>query len=261
MTSQAVPSPLAPRCSSSSPSTPASPLHVRIRSELRTGILDGRYPPMERMPSESELGARFGASRTTVRQAIGDLQREGLIFTRQGKGSFVSQPKAFQNVTHLTGLGESLSTLGYEVANLLKSVRYLRPDAAVAARLSLPATAEVCEIERVRLLNRAPISRETTYVPAPIGRQLERADLLTRDIFLVLENDCGIALGHADLRIDATLADEALASALRYEVGAPVLRIERLTHDAVGRPIDFEFLHYRADAFQYRLRTQRKTPA
>jgi GntR family transcriptional regulator len=228
---------------------------------LRAGILEGRYAPMARMPSESELGVRFRASRTTVRQAIGDLQREGLIFTRQGKGSFVAQPKAFQNVTQLTGLAESLGTLGYEVINLLHSLRYLRPDAAVAARLGLPATAEVCEIQRVRLLDLKPISLETTYVPSPIGRQLERADLATRDIFLVLENDCGIALGYADLHIDATLADEALATALRYEVGAPVLRIERLTHEAGGRPIDFEFLHYRADAFQYRLRTQRKTPA
>jgi GntR family transcriptional regulator len=259
MTSRTVPSPIAPPSASSTLSAHASPLHARIRSELRAGILEGRFAPMTRMPSESELGARFGASRTTVRQAIGDLQREGLVFTRQGKGSFVAKPKAFQNVTHLTGLGESLSTLGYEVVNLLQSVRYLRPDAAVAARLGLPATENVCEIRRVRLLNREPISLESTYVPGPIGRQLERADLVTRDIFLVLENDCGVALGHADLRIDATLADETLAKALRYEVGAPILRIERLTHDAGGRPIDFEFLHYRADAFQYRLRTHRKT--
>jgi GntR family transcriptional regulator len=204
---------------------------------LRAGILEGRYAPMARMPSESELGVRFRASRTTVRQAVGDLQREGLIFTRQGKGSFVAQPKAFQNVTQLTGLGESLAAQGYEVLNVLQGVRYERPDAVVAARLALPADARVCEIRRVRLLNREPVSLECTYVPEPIGRQLERADLVTRDIFLVLENDCGIALGHADLRI------------------------ERLTHDAAGRPIDYEFLHYRADAFQYRLRTHRKATA
>lgn len=239
----------------------ATPLHARIKAELRARILEGRYAPLERVPSESELGLAFEASRTTVRQALGDLQKEGLIFTLQGKGSFVARPKAFQNVTQLTGLGESLATQGYEVLNVLQGVRYERPDAVVAARLALPADARVCEIRRVRLLNREPVSLECTYVTEAIGRQLERADLVTRDIFLVLENDCGIALGHADLRIDATLADDALARALRYEPGAPVLRIERLTHDAAGRPIDYEFLHYRADAFQYRLRTHRKATA
>jgi len=250
------------RAAASSRMPPAAPpLHARIRTELRARILEGGYQPLERMPSESELGLAFEASRTTVRQALGDLQKEGLIFTLQGKGSFVARPKAFQNVTRLTGLGESLAALGYDVLNVLQGVRYERPDAVVAARLALAGDARVCEIRRVRLLNREPVSLECTYVPEPIGRQLERADLVTRDIFLVLENDCGIPLGHADLRIDATLADEALSQALRYAPGAPVLRIERLTHDAAGRPIDFEYLHYRADAFQYRLRTHRKATA
>lgn len=239
--------------------SPGTPRHAHIKAELRARILEGRYAPLERVPSESELGVLFDASRTTVRQALGGLQREGLIFTLQGRGSFVARPKAFQNVTQLTGLAESLSALGYEVLNILQSVRYLQPDAAVAARLGVPETARVCEIRRVRLLNREPVSLELTYVSESIGRQLEHADLVTRDIFLILENDCGIALGHADLRIDATLADDDLSNALRCDVGAPVLRIERLTHDAKGRPIDFEYLHYRADAFQYRLRTQRKT--
>jgi len=250
------------RAAASSRMPPAAPpLHARIRTELRARILEGGYQPLERMPSESELGLAFEASRTTVRQSLGDLQKEGLIFTLQGKGSFVARPKAFQNVTRLTGLGESLAALGYDVLNVLQGVRYERPDAVVAARLALAGDARVCEIRRVRLLNREPVSLECTYVPEPIGRQLERADLVTRDIFLVLENDCGIPLGHADLRIDATLADEALSQALRYAPGAPVLRIERLTHDAAGRPIDFEYLHYRADAFQYRLRTHRKATA
>lgn len=237
---------------------PGTPLHAQIEHELRTRILAGRYAPMSRMPSESEIGARFGVSRITVRQALGNLQKEGLIFTLQGKGSFVAKPKAFQNVTQLTGLAESLSAMGYEVINQLQALRFRRADAGVAERLDLPAKSRVCQIRRVRLLNREPVSLELTYLPEALGRQLARADLVTRDIFLILENDCGITLGHADLRIDATLADAELAQALRIDEGAPVLRIERLTHDAEGRPIDFEFLYYRADAFQYRLRTQRK---
>ena len=82
-------------------------------------------------------------------------------------------------------------------------------------------------------------------------------DLATRDIFLMLENDCGIALGHADLAIDAALADSDLAQALQVEEGAPIMRIERLTHTADGTPLDFEHLYYRGDAFQYRLRIDR----
>ena len=65
-------------------------------------------------------------------------------------------------------------------------------------------------------------------------------------------------LGHADVAIDAILADDEIVDALRVEEGSPVLRIERLTHDASGAPIDYEHLYFRGDAFQYRLRIDRQ---
>jgi GntR family transcriptional regulator len=260
MTSAAVPdtrSTATPRISR----LPELPLHARIQRELRARILDGRHPPMSRLPSESELCARYRASRITVRTALGNLQKEGLIFTLQGKGSFVAKPKTYQDVTQLTGLAESLSARGYEVLNQLQALAFRRAEPTVAERLALPPKSRVCTIRRLRLVNREPVSLELTWLPEELGRQLQRADLATRDIFLVLENDCGVALGHADLAIDATLADAELAQALRIDEGAPVLRIERLTHDAGGRPIDYELLYYRADAFQYRLRAQRRSTA
>ena len=102
------------------------------------------------------------------------------------------------------------------------------------------------------------MSLEVTYVSETIGKQLQKADLVGRDIFLILENDLGLALGRADLSIDAILADDDLALALDVAEGAPILRIERLTHDADGQPIDFEYLYFRGDAFQYRLQIERQ---
>ncbi len=71
------------------------------------------------MPSENELGKAFDVSRITARQALGDLQKEGLIFKIHGSGTFVARPKAFQNVSTLQGLGESMTQMGYEVINRL----------------------------------------------------------------------------------------------------------------------------------------------
>jgi len=212
---------------------------------------------MARMPSESELGDMFGASRITVRHALSQLQRDGLIFTLQGKGSFVSRPKAYQNVSRLMGFAESMATHGYEVLNELLSLQTLPADSPVAERLQVAQDTSIIEIRRLRLLNREPVSLEVTYVQEELGQRLAQSDLLTRDIFAILENDLATPLGHADLAIDATLADEELAQALHVEAGAPVMRIERLTHDAAYRPIDFEYLYFRADSFQYRLRISR----
>jgi GntR family transcriptional regulator len=234
------------------------PLYNQLKELLRAQILDGTYPPESRMPSESELGDQFHVSRITVRQALGDLQKEGLIFKIHGKGTYVAKPKAFQNVSKLQGLAESLSQLGYEVINQLISVKFIKADTRIAERLQLNEGNKIAEVKRVRLINRAPVSLEISYLPQDIGEKLQKADLITRDIFLILENDLQLNLGHADLAIDAVLSDGDLAKALNIEEGSPIMRIERLTHTADGKPIDFEYLYYRGDAFQYRFRIDRQ---
>jgi len=233
------------------------PLYNQLKELLRKQILDGTYPSSSRMPSESELGDLFQVSRITVRQALGDLQKEGLIFKIHGKGTFVAKPKAFQNVSTLQGLAESLSHQGYEVINQLHSVKIINADTRIAERLQLREGDKVTEIKRVRLINREPVSLEISWLTNEIGEKLQKSDLVTRDIFLILENDLQLNLGHADLAIDAVLADSELATALHVEEGSPVMRIERLTHTIDGTPIDFEFLYYRGDAFQYRFRIDR----
>jgi GntR family transcriptional regulator len=237
------------------------PLYAQIKEALRARILDGTYAPHSQMPSEHELCALFDVSRITVRQALGDLQKEGLVFKLHGKGTFVSKPKAFQNVSSLQGFAEAMSSMGYEIVNQLRSFKIVKANRQVAARLNIEEGAPVTEIHRVRLLNREPVSLELTWLPEAIGKRLANADLVTRDIFLILENDCNLSLGRADIAIDAILADDDIVDALRVEEGSAVLRIDRLTHDADGAPIDYEHLYFRGDAFQYRFQIDRERQA
>jgi len=232
------------------------PLHTQIREVLRRRILDGSYAPHSQMPSESQMMEAFGVSRITIRQALGDLQKEGLIFKVMGKGSFVAKPKAFQSLSRLQGFGEAMAPSGYETYSLLLSARQVEASQVVAARFGLRPGDAVFEIQRLRYLNREPISVDVSYFPPAIGERLVQEDLATRDIFVILENDFGHDLTHADLQIEAISADESLARHLGTDEGAPLLRMERMTY-AGEQPLDFEFLYYRGDAFQYRLRIER----
>lgn len=234
------------------------PLYTQVKENLRERILDGTYPAHAKLPAESELSTIFGVSRITVRQALSDLQKEGVIFKIPGKGTFVAKPKAFQQLTQLEGFGEAMSRMGYEIYNQVTSHKATAATPHVAQQLQVAVGAEVTEIKRIRHLNREPVSLEVTYLAQDIGERLAREDLATRDIFLILENDYGIPLGRADLQVDAILADETLAHALRVQQGSAVLRIERLTHRADGAPLDFEYLYFRGDAFQYRLQINRR---
>ena len=233
------------------------PLYTQVRETLRERILDGTYAPHAQLPSESEMVALFKVSRITVRQALSDLQRENLIFKIPGKGTFVAKPKAFQQLGQLEGFAESMGRMGYEIRNQVTSHKTVPASPRVAQRLGLAEGTPVAQIKRVRHLNRAPVSYEVTYLPHAIGERLRQADLAGRDIFLILENDYGTALDHADLSIDAVAADASTAALLGVAPGSPLLRMDRLTHTDDGRPLDYEQLYCRSDNFQYRLRIAR----
>src|SRR6056297_1407076 len=108
------------------------PLYQQIKRALAGRIIDGDYQPHERLPSESELMKVFGVSRITVRQALRDLHREGLVFSVQGKGTFVSKPKAVQDVQRLQGFGESMMPQGYETSTRVIDLKEVRPPQDVA---------------------------------------------------------------------------------------------------------------------------------
>ena len=235
---------------------PSVPMHTQIREIIRRRVLDGTYPPHSQVPSESQMTEAFSVSRITIRQALGDLQKEGLIFKVAGKGSFVAKPKAFQNLSRLQGFGEAMAPSGYETFSQVLSMRQVAASEMVSRRLQVGLGDAVYEIQRLRYLNREPISVDQSYFPLALGERLAHEDLPTRDIFVILENDFGLHLTHADVQIEAISADEFLARQLRIAEASPLLRIERLTY-ADDKPIDFEFLYFRGDAFQYRLRIDR----
>lgn len=233
------------------------PYYVQVREALRKQILDGVLQPHQQMPSEHQMIEMFGVSRITIRQALAELENESLIFRVHGKGTFVSKPKAFQDITQLRSFGEAMQPLGYETFSKVISVKEVRASTVASEKLALEAGARVVEIKRLRYLNRDPVSVESSYLALELGRALARNDLSNRDIFLVLENELGVQLGSADLEVGAHLADELQAHLLGVEEASPLLHIERLTLSHAGTPIIFEYLYHRGDAFRYTVRVER----
>lgn len=237
--------------------TAHSPLYSQITDILRTRILQGMYQPNQQMPSETELIQAFDVSRITVRQALSNLQNEGLIFRIHGKGTFVSRPRAFQDLGSLQGFGTAMREMGYETHSKILAVRTIRPPQHVRERLCLGKGAKLTELRRLRYLNREPLSIDVSYLPAAIGSRLVKADLVNRDVFSILENDLQIPLGYADLQMASVLAQESVARELGVVEGSPILFIERLIHTQDGAPLEYEELHYRGDAFKFRVRVER----
>lgn len=234
------------------------PLYLQIRDALKLQILGGTYAEHQKLASENELMALFRVSRITVRQALRELHNEGLVFSAQGKGSFVSRPKATQSLQTLEGFEEAMVAAGFSASTRMVSVSQILPPKVVQAVLRLERLEEVLEVKRVRYVNQSPVSVDLSYFPMAVGARLVGRDL-ARDIFPMLENELGIPLGAADIRVGAAVADADTVRLLRLESASAVLRVERLTFDTDERPVDFEYLLIRGDAYQYQFRVQHRS--
>jgi GntR family transcriptional regulator len=235
----------------------AKPLYAQLRDALRERIFDGTLSAGSRIPSESELTATNGVSRITVRQALNELEKEGLIFRVHGKGTFVSEPTVGQDLARLRGLSESLGREGHDVHNRTLSLAEVSAPPHEARRLGVKPNTRVVRIETLRYLDLRPLSIDVLWVPLAIGRRLAHADLVRRDVLDLYENQFGLKLGPADVTIEAASANREQSRHLKIRMGAPILHVERVIHLADGQPVHLDFISYRGDAFRYRLRVER----
>jgi len=237
------------------------PLYHQVQDILRRRIFLGNLKPGDQLPTEAELAEQFQISRTTVRLALDALRRDGLLYRRAGKGTFVTEPRIEQELTRLTGFVEDMLAVGRQATARVVDIREVAADDAVSQRLGVPVGTTVVRLERVRLADANPVSLDVTYLPLEIGRQIATEDLVVHPIFSLLEDRYGIALGFADYRIEAAIADRYVARQLAIASGDPVLLIDRTTYSKAGIPLDYEHLYYRGDRVRYRVRLYRQDPA
>jgi GntR family transcriptional regulator len=237
------------------------PLHAQVEDQLALDMTSGAIGPGTQLPSEESLLERFGVSRTTVRTAIQNLVRRGLVEIRRGKGTFVTLPKITQELTALTGFVEDMAAVGREATARVLDRRIVDANEAVTERLALTPGEAVVRIQRVRLADGVPLSFDETYLPRQLGERIMADDLEAQPIFALLEQKYGTRLTEAEYRLEAVSADAQVAKALTVPVGSPIFLIERTSYALEHRPVDYERLYYRGDHIRFVTRLARRAPA
>lgn len=234
------------------------PKYVAIRDWLTDRILSGQFARGEQLPSEHEIMEMFSVSRVTARQAFSSLREFGLIESRRGKGYFVRQFTAVQQLERLQGFGEMLAPLGVETSSdVIELLEIPATEADLVEALRVQPGEMVTRIARLRYAGGIAMSLDISNFPVNIGRKLARLDLSRVDVFTLLEDKLDLELSYADLKIDVVPADPRHANFLGIESGKPVIRIRRLTHDINGTPIDYEYLYSRIESLCFNARITR----
>ena len=230
-----------------------APLFAQVRDAVRTGILSGALRPGDRLPSESALIERFGVSRITVRQAIGELQASGLVQTVNGKGSFVTRPGRGEAHGPLVGVLEAMRRRGVTARGKLLSHRHIKATEVVARELDLPHGTPVGALTVLRYRDDVPFVVGTTWCGVATSDRIAKADLTERDVATTIEVELGLRHARTRVSVSALVADAKLAKQLAYEEGAAILRISTTSIDYDSRPIAYSVTDCRADMMDYRV--------
>ncbi|HEX2923748.1 MAG TPA: GntR family transcriptional regulator [Chloroflexota bacterium] len=214
------------------------PLYYQLQEIIRARIEGGNWQAGQQLPPESELCQEFGLSRGTVRQALADLVREGLLHRRRGKGSFVATPKIPQDLmTAATGFSEyAKQIIGSELGNRLLAVSVIPANSSLAEKLEIPEESSVVEIRKVKLAFGQPYFIASAYIPQSLCPGLENEDHNTGSLFDLCRSKYGLHVDKVKGCFEPVLVTDYEASLLEVEKGSPAMAYERIRYVAGDRP-------------------------
>ena len=228
------------------------PYYVQLINIIKSKIAAKVWVAGNRIPGEPNLCEEYGVSRTVVRQALLNLELNGYIIRRKGKGTFVADTKINESlVQKLTGFYQDMVGKGLKPVTKVLKMEIIPASEKVARYLEIPAGSDVVEIERLRFIDSTPIHLVTSYVPYNLVPKLANVDLTNRSFYEFLETECGLFIARGRRYIEAVVANETEAKSLNVERGAPLVMLESITFLEDGTPIEYYHALHRGDRTRF----------
>lgn len=198
------------------------------------------------VPTERELSALLGTSRTTVRQALGELVLEGRLVRRQGSGTYVAEPKIIWPL-YLASFTEQVLTSGFAPSAQVLGTRRVPASVQLAGRLGIEPRSPAYKIERLRLADAWPVAFEVSWLSADRFPGLTRLIRSHGSLHAILAEHYQARLRTGEETIETAPATPREAGPLRLEVGSPMLVVSRQNFDTEGTPVEFGRTWFRSD--------------
>jgi GntR family transcriptional regulator len=206
----------------------------------------GSLTPGAAVPTERELALQMQTSRTTVRQALGELVVEGRLVRRQGSGTYVAEPKITWPL-YLASFTEQVMASGFTPSAEVLGTQRIIATADLGERLQLSARAPVYRLERLRLADNWPIAVETSWLPAARFPGLTRLIRAHGSLHEILSGHYGVTLQTGEESIETAPATPREAGPLQIDVGTPMLVVSRDNFDSRGTPVELGRTWFRGD--------------
>lgn len=232
------------------------PLYFQLRDVLLQSI-EQELTPGDMLPSEAELCAQYGVSRTVVRQALAELDEAGLIYKVKGKGTFIAQKKVGTSYAQdTTSFHQTLTRQGHEVTSQILTLGLVPASPLVARALDLAVGERMVQIDRLRSVDGEPTMVVRGNYLSRLVPGLEKRDLGNNtSLYDVLEAEYGIRPGDGRRTVEAGPMPSVDAGLLGVRTGSPALIVEGVSRDDAGRFFEFFRAVYRGDRVKLDIQT------
>lgn len=228
------------------------PLYVQVVDALSAKVTGGQYMPGQKIPPESQLCREFGVSRITIRQAVRKLVDQRVLYTKQGKGTYVHAVKIRRKLPRLYSFSEDMQELGFEPSSRTLEQAVIEADDEVTGMLSLaPAERSVNLIVRVRMANRVPILLERSYIPLSLCPDLLRKGYDHASLYRTLTERYRLELIRAEETYEVRMPTAAEANELLCARHQPVFAIQRIAYRKDGLPVEMTRSVGRGDLLRF----------
>ncbi len=223
-----------------------------IVSRIRGLIENGEFPE-GRLPSEPDLAAKMGVSRNTLRQALAELEMEGLLFRRHGSGTFVNE-RVLNIGTRLEEVWDFVEMI--EVSGFTPGVKHVNlslvhPGEEVGKQLNLSQREEVLRTANTFLADGVPVIYCVDYIPAKIVRSAYDDKELHGPVYTFLDQRCHQQVDHNLTEVQPVVVDENLSKHLKCEQGIPVHHFKETAFNADEEPVMYSDEYYRPEYFSF----------
>jgi GntR family transcriptional regulator len=227
------------------------PLYFQIKESLLNKIKNHIFQDGNLIPSETELQEEYKVSRITIRRAVRELVHEGYLTTRQGKGTFVSKPKARQELNLITSWAETMTNLGMHPETKQIQLSEIAAPMNIVKLLNVSLGDKIYKLERLRYADNEPVCWMINYLNPEFVPDLLKKGLIGESLYETLEKRYKINLSMAIETVESKAARSKESSMLNIRRGAPLLHITRTTYNEDGIPIEVVMASSRADKYAY----------
>jgi GntR family transcriptional regulator len=225
-------------------------LQEQVRRTIAHEIATGRYQPGAQMPTEREYADRLGVSLITVRGALASLVQAGYIERASGRGTFVSTPRVPYQMRLMSSTTDSLRAAGVPFTVEVVVAGASSPPDDVRRVLALARRSTAYRLQRLVTIGQSPAILLDSWVRRSAARTFRHGEPFAQGASLYAElARQGIALAHADGRLELVYANDQEAYQLKLAFGAPLFAYESTARDDRGRVIERARALYDANRF------------